>query len=389
MRVIVKKHDFLKTLSKVCRVADENLLVKASPDKTFAVAVSDAACGSPTVWIKSVFHAEVSARSKSGRDGEKAVAFVVNAKKTLEMVKNMDVEDIEMTKKNGRMVIKGARVRFDLISHDSCPVDYLLKNCEDVVNFRQVPASALLRLIERSLYTVTGKGYGVIETGLLLDMEGTRIRMVGTDGHRLAMAELEEDALSDLPPEGVILPYEGVRVFRSLLENCEEDEKVDFGFSESKVVVTFKNGVTTLSMRLVEGTYPDYRKVIPGNNDRVMRFGPGVLDSLKRVAIISNVVTIEATSEKVTFSSADGTTIGWGNNAGLHGDVEEVVDAEYESSHDGTKIHFNVRYLIDALNAMEDNRAVMLVKDEASAVVVRPMGKEPCEHQCIIMPVHI
>lgn len=387
MRVTVKKPDFLRALSKACRVADEDLMIEVSTGETFVFAMNEAACESPTVWIKSVFPADVS-RSESTRDGEKGVRFVVNAKNVREMVKSMGVEDIEMTKKDGRMVVRGAKARFDLVTHEGSAADYLLKASGDISNFREIPVSTLLHLIDRSAYPVTGKGNSVIETGLLLEKDGSRIRMVGTDGHRLAMAEGEEDTLSDLPSEGIILPYAGVKVLRSLLSGCEDDEHASFGFSDSQVSIRLKGGETVLCMRLVEGTYPNYREVMPVNNDRSLHFEAGVLDSLKRVAIISNIVTIEASSEKVTFSSVDGTAIGC-DNGGPHGDVEEMVDAKYESSHDNTKIHFNVGYLLDALNAIDGGRAVMLVKDAKSAAIVRPALKEPCEHQCIIMPVHI
>jgi DNA polymerase-3 subunit beta len=206
--------------------------------------------------------------------------------------------------------------------------------------------------------------------------EGGKVKMVATDGHRLAFEEREIGSLG--LAKGVILPRKGLAELKKLLENGE-DGAVSIGFRENMGLVI--RDKVELFMRLIDGDFPDYTKVIPKGNPNIARIDHDeLLQALRRVSILSNErykgIRMEFSSGKILLSA---------NNPDL-GEAVEEVEADYKGK--PISIGFNARYLLDVLNVLGDEGDVDIeLKDELSPSIIRKSGRE--EYLYVLMPMRL
>ena len=200
--------------------------------------------------------------------------------------------------------------------------------------------------------------------------------MVATDGHRLAFEErnLSSFGLS----KGVILPRKGLAELKKLLESGE-DGVVSMGFREN-MGLAIKDRVE-LFMRLIEGDFPDYTKVIPKGNPNLAKIEHNeFLQAIRRVSILSSErykgIKLEFKEDKVLISA---------NNPDL-GEAVEEIEAEYKGK--AVAIGFNARYLIDVLGVLEGDGDIEIeLKDELSPSIIRKAGDEGYIY--VLMPMRL
>ncbi|MBI2367180.1 MAG: DNA polymerase III subunit beta, partial [Deltaproteobacteria bacterium] len=240
-----------------------------------------------------------------------------------------------------------------------------------------VPAGALREMIERTLFAVSTdetryslNGVYIEETG------GGNVRMVSTDGHRLAFEERALGALGLV--KGVILPRKGLGELKKLVESGDDDV-VSIGFRENMGLVT--KGKADLFMRLIDGDFPDYTKVIPTDNPTTVLIDHDqLLQALRRVSILSNErykgVKMDFTKERVAISA---------NNPDL-GEAVEEIEADYNGK--PMSIGFNARYMIEALSVLLGEGEIKIeLKDELSPSVIRKMGHD--NYLYVLMPMRL
>ena len=179
--------------------------------------------------------------------------------------------------------------------------------------------------------------------------------MVATDGHRLSIVEREfSGAVGKELGKGTIFPKKGIFELKKMAE--EEDGELLLGFMDNNAVI--KRGNTTVVMRLVDGEFPDYTKVVPQNNDKTVRVNREIfLHSLKRMAILS--------SEKfkgIKFDIKAGVMEISSSNPEL-GEAREEVEIAYDAA--PLTSRFNARYLIDVLSVLVEPEVELLFRDEA------------------------
>ena len=197
------------------------------------------------------------------------------------------------------------------------------------------------------------------------DDNGTRLIMVATDGHRLCVADRElSGASSDVLTKGVIFPKKGIFELKKMTE--EEDTDILLGFMDNNAVL--KKGNTTIVMRLVDGEFPDYNRVIPTGNDNFLTVNrEQFLHSLKRMAILSSEkfkgIKFDISSTRLEISSS---------NPEL-GEAREELEIVYNGS--DIVARFNARYLIDVLNVLTVENVVLKLRDEMSPAILTP-GEE-------------
>jgi DNA polymerase-3 subunit beta len=224
----------------------------------------------------------------------------------------------------------------------------------------ELPAVALSEMIARTLFAVSVDETRVNLSGIYVDRtEAGLLRMVATDGHRLAMVTRKIEGLQ--ASNGVILPRKGVIELRRLLE--EGDEPI--AIATKPPVVHASRGPVELSMRLVEGEFPDYRQVIPTALSRHVSVDLEALEgALRRVSLVSSEIShgvrlaAEAGSLKVSSINPD------------RGEAEEEIDAEVDGK--PIVVGFNARYLLDVLNVLSPGSRVELnLGDELSPGLVK------------------
>src|SRR5919106_392521 len=311
-------------------------------------------------------------------DGEviKEGTVTVNAKKLYEIIREVPNEQVQLKRlENDWVEIRSGKSVFKIVGMDAREFPQFPKI--DNKDLSTTPASTIREMIERTLFSVSTDETRYSLNGVFIqEGEGGKVRMVATDGHRLAFDErvLSSFGLS----KGVILPRKGLAELKKLLESSE-DGVVSIGFRENMGLV-IKDKVE-LFMRLIEGDFPDYTKVIPKGNPNIAKIEHHeFLQALRRVSILSSErykgVKMEFSEDKVSVSA---------NNPDL-GEAGEDIEAEYKGK--PVTIGFNARYLIDVLGVLEGDGDIDIeLKDELSPSIIRKAGHEG--YLYVLMPMRL
>jgi DNA polymerase-3 subunit beta len=239
-----------------------------------------------------------------------------------------------------------------------------------------VPVQALSEMVGRTLFAVSVDETRVNLSGIFVDRsEAGRLRLVATDGHRLAMVSRPIEGLTQ--SDSVILPRKGIVELRRLLEGGEEPVSL----ATKAPVVHASRGPVELSMRLVEGEFPDYRQVIPSTATRQLGVGLEAFESaLRRVSLVSSEIShgikLAAEAGVLRISSVNPD----------RGEAEEEIEAEFEGS--PVTVGFNARYLLDVLNVISPGARVELsLGDELSPGIVR--ADDDPDFLYVVMPMRL
>ena len=215
----------------------------------------------------------------------------------------------------------------------------------------EVGAADLKRLIDKTRFAISTEETRYYLNGIYLHVAATgnkpTLRAVATDGHRLAQVELPRPAGSDGMP-GVIIPRKTVNELHRLIE--DGGTTVTIGVSPAKI--RFEAGTVTLTSKLIDGTFPDYGRVIPQGNDKELKVSNAeFMHAVDRVSTIASergrAVKLNITGDKLVLSVT--------NPEG--GSATEEIDVEYGSA--PIEIGFNARYLLDIAGQLEGESAVL------------------------------
>jgi len=319
---------------------------------------------------------EVGVRGEVEGDVSKEGTVTINAKKIYEIIREVPNEQVQLKRlENDWVEIRSGRSVFKIVGIDAKEFPQFPKF--DGKALSSTPASTLREMIERTLFSVSTDETRYSLNGVYAEQgEGGNIRMVATDGHRLAF---EEQAVGSFGlTKGVILPRKGLAELKKLLESGA-DGTVALGFKENLGLVIKDN--IELFMRLIDGDFPDYTKVIPKGNPNIVKVEHNeLLQALRRVSILSSErykgVRMEFSNDKVAISA---------NNPDL-GEAVEEIEAEYKGK--ALSIGFNARYLIDVLTVLSgDGEIDIELKDELSPSVIRKAGID--SYLYVLMPMRL
>ena len=224
-------------------------------------------------------------------------------------------------------------------------------------------ASALKKLIERTQFAISTEETRYYLNGIYLHVITVAgkpmLRAVATDGHRLAQAQIDAPAGSEAMA-GVIVPRKTVGEVQKLMEDPEAEVAVEL--SETKIRFTI--GPVVLTSKLIDGTFPDYVRVIPQGNDKIMK-----VDRSEFAGAVDRVSTISSERGRaIKLALADGRMILSVNNPDSGSAVEEL-GVDYPA--DAIEIGFNSRYLLDIAQQIEGEGARFAIADAASPTLVR------------------
>ena len=276
------------------------------------------------------------------------------------------------TDAENRVRIQSGRSRFTLAT---LPAEEFPEADRDSGRIRfEVNQSRLKRLLDQTAFAMAQQDVRYYLNGMLWEISSGRLRAVATDGHRLALADMEVEAQ---PGERiqVILPRKGVQELARLLGD-EADAQIVIGTNHVRV----ESAECCLTTKLVDGAYPDYERVLPRNGNRVVE---GDRESLRqafyRAAILSN--------EKyrgVRLGLTPGLLTAVANNPEQER-AEEEVPVAYEGAQ--LEVGFNVGYLLDVLNALSGERVRFSLADANSSVLLTNPGDETASY--VIMPMRL
>jgi DNA polymerase-3 subunit beta len=321
---------------------------------------------------------EVGIRGAQPAKVQKPGALTISARKLYDIVRELPDESISLeATSNAYLDLRCGRSRFTLAGTDAEEYPSL----PDFAPGRMVrlQAAVLSQMIEGTMYAASQDETRYNLNGVYFEVlpETGRIRMVATDGHRLAL--VERTAGSDVSglASGVIVPRKGLAELKRLVDEQDADE-VEIGFEGNSGLV--KKADVTLVMRLIEGEFPNYKQVIPKQSDHHLTVSAEALvRALRRVALLSaehsRAVKVELAEGKLLLSSKTPDL----------GEAQEELDVDYAGP--SVSIGFNARYLLDCLGALGAKEIRLGLRDGGSPVEVRPT--DDLESVAVVMPMRL
>lgn len=291
---------------------------------------------------------------------------------TLEESKREPTESLSPAAEKSRIVISSQRSRFSLATLPAADYPNLTEWKSDV-EFH-VPQSTLKRLLESTQFAMAHQDVRYYLNGLLFETEGNLLRAVATDGHRLAVCALPVG--QELPSHSVIVPRKGIIELNRLLNSVDDPVLLQFGSNNLRIQIN----ELIFTCKLVDGLFPDYRRVLPQNPDKQIE---APCESLKhafsRAAILSNEkfrgvrLNLNNNQLKITANNPE------------QEEAEEIVDIHY--SGDALEIGFNVTYILDVLGTLRCDNIRLLLSNPTSSALIENADDDSASY--VIMPMRL
>ena len=371
MQFTISRNEFLTGLAKVQGIVEKrhtipilaNVLIEAKNNE-ITITATDLEVG-----LKSKYKAQVIEEGK----------ITISAKKLYEIIKELPDKDINFNTKNNFWVeIKCFKSLFNLVglSPEEFPKFPDIEQKENSIN-----KNNLNEMIDKTLFSVSNDETKFNLTGIYIKTEeinkSNKLIFVSTDGHRLSLIKRNsENEMDDKYKEGFILPRKGIIEIKKILDTM--DGNINIGISDNNFSISNKN--TTLIMRMVDGDFPDYKRVIPeeGKNKAIINKDL-FLHALKRISILSS-----EKSKGIKINLKNDTLVLTSSNPDL-GDAKEAIDIIYDG--DDISIGFNAKYIIDILQVIKTENIILNLKDNISPGRITPEGDE--DHISVIMPMRL
>jgi DNA polymerase-3 subunit beta len=368
MKFNIEKKDFIRVLQRM-----QGIVEKKNTMPILANILLDADEGTGKINVTAT-DLEIFIKDSCNATVKKSGTITVNARKFFEIIKELPEEAVSVSiKESEKVTITSGKARFNIAGLPA--KEYPTFPAVEEGKLARFEPQTLKDMIDKTGFAVSTDETRYNINGFLLEKEDKKIRMVTTDGHRLAMIEKESEEVPG-EKEGVILPRKGVTELRRLLEEKEGS----FFLGITKKNATMKKDSTVINIRLIEGEFPDYNQVLPKDNDKeVIADREILLGSLRRVSILSSDrikgVKIGLDKGKMVLSSSSPEM----------GDATEELTVDYKGG--PLEIAFNARYFIDILEATEEESMQILLKDQLSPCILRP--KDKGEYTYIVMPMRL
>jgi DNA polymerase III subunit beta len=318
--------------------------------------------------------------SSLAAQGSQAGATTVPAHTLYDIVRKLrDGAQIEFetTGEKGLMTLRSGRSTFTL----SClpPEDYPLMAGGDLAHNFLLSAGDLKRLIDRTRFAISTEETRYYLNGIYLHAAKTdkvnMLRAVATDGHRLARMEIPlPEGASGMP--GVIVPRKTVTELRKLLDEMDQD--VSVALSDTKIRFTFAD--TVLTSKLIDGTFPDYDRVIPVNNERILE-----VDCKAFAEAVDRVSTISTEKSRAVKLAIERGNLTLSATSPENGTATEELEVRYNAP--AIEIGFNSRYLLDITEQIEGEGARFAMADAASPTIVRDSADGSALY--VLMPMRV
>ncbi|MDN3697393.1 DNA polymerase III subunit beta [Vibrio cortegadensis] len=317
---------------------------------------------------------EVELISRVTLEGEfEAGTVTVPSRKFLDICRGLsDSAVITVVLDGDRIQVRSGRSRFSLAT---LPANDF-PNIEDWQSEVEVTVTqAELRgLIEKTQFSMANQDVRYYLNGMLFEIEGSTLRSVATDGHRMAISLVSLGA--DFAQKQIIVPRKGVQELVKLLDAPEQPVTLQIGSSNVRAEVN--NYVFT--SKLVDGRFPDYRRVMPQNTTKTLEASCDELrQSFSRAAILSNEkfrgvrVNLVNNEMKITANNPE------------QEEAEEVLDVTYEG--DDLEIGFNVSYVLDVLNTLRCDQVRISMSDANASALVE--NAEDDSAMYVVMPIRL
>lgn len=310
----------------------------------------------------------------AGAAGMEKSAITVGARKLQDILRSLpDSAEVSLELTDKRMQVRAGKSRFNLQTLPAEDYPRMAQTDSEQVRL-QLTQKQFKRLIGLVQYAMAQQDIRYYLNGLLLVVTGNELRVVSTDGHRLAYAS-EHLSESQTRTE-VILPRKTIIELSRLL--ADNDDALVVRLSPNQAV--FRFGDIELVSKLIDGKFPDYERVIPQNHNKVITISrTTLLQSLHRAAILTNEkfrgvrVVLAPGSLKIISSNAD------------QEEAQEELEIAYDA--EALDIGFNVTYLLDVLNNVSSEHVEIRLADANSSALITLPGNDSFKY--VVMPMRI
>jgi DNA polymerase-3 subunit beta len=280
---------------------------------------------------------------------------------------------VELNAADGKMHLSAGRARFHLstLPRDDFPV---ISEGELPTSF-ELPAATLRQIIDKTRFAISSEETRYYLMGIFLHVADDQLKAAATDGHRLARVVLPKPDGADGMPD-VIVPRKCVTELRKLLDEVEGTVEV----SLSPTKIRFGLGSAVLTSKLIDGTFPDYNRVIPTANDKLLKLDPKTFS-----AGVDRVSTIASEKTRAVKMSVDRDKVTLSVTSPESGTATEELPADYGA--DTLEIGFNARYLLDILGEIDGDTVEVHLADAAAPTLLRESDKSIALY--VLMPMRV
>jgi DNA polymerase-3 subunit beta len=367
MKATIERATLLKSLGHVQSVVERrntipilsNVLIEAREDGSLRLMATDLD-----------LQVDESVPANVGQAG----ATTVSAHTLFDIVRKLpEGSQVEIAAAEGKMQVVAGRSRFNLstLPRDDFPV---IAEGELPTRF-ELPAATLRQIIEKTRFAISSEETRYYLMGIFLHIIDDQLRAAATDGHRLARVTVAKPDGADGMPD-VIVPRKAVAELYRLLEELEGT--VEISLSPTKV--RFGLGSAVLTSKLIDGTFPDYNRVIPTANDKLLKLDPKSFS-----AGVDRVSTIASEKTRAVKMSVDRDKVTLSVTSPEQGVATEELPADYGS--DGLEIGFNAKYLLDILGEIDGDTVEVHLADAAAPTLLRENDKSNALY--VLMPMRV
>jgi len=371
MKVTIERAALLRALGHVHRVVERrttipilaNVLIEAKDNALYLKATD----------------LDLEINEKTPADVGQAAATTLPAHTLYDIVRKLpEGAQVSLeTSGDGALLLRSGRSRFTLQTLPES--DFPDVTSGEFSHKFSLPPTELKRLIEKTQFAISSEETRYYLNGIFIhvaEVEGQQLlRAVATDGHRLARLELPAPAGAVGMP-GVIVPRKAVAEILKLIEDAQEAVEVEL--SQNKMRFTF--GDVVLTTKLIDGTFPDYGRVIPTGNDKRLTVEREMFS--KAVDRVSTISSERGRAVKLALS--DGKLVLSVTNPDQGSAVEEI-EADYEGP--ALEIGFNARYLLDIANQLDSDTALFRLADPGAPTLVQ--DRDGASALYVLMPMRV
>jgi DNA polymerase-3 subunit beta len=327
---------------------------------------------------------DLSVTTRAMADVKAEAALTVPAKKLLELVRKLPKEELKLEAKDLTLNVgsKSGRFKFLCIRPEEFPARVTVAPDAALT----IDAKQLERMIKRTIYAVSTDETRPALNGALLQMAEGEIRLVATDGHRLARATLKHPgAVKGALKGDVIVPLKALTHLHRLVAESADPVHVELSKNHARFTV----GKTSLTTKLIEGPFPNYEQVLPKNNNKHLHVKTGELAaSLDRVSVFSDSLTRQVkfavTRNRLTLivQTPD------------QGEANEGLDVRYDA--EDLEIGYNAGYLLDILRTIDSDEVTVQLNTAVTAGLLVPAPPADAKGTpalegllCLVMPLRL
>ena len=373
MKFSIQREFFLEGIQKTLSIVEKkttmpilnNVLIRAEKNKITIVATDR------EIGLVADYEAEILDKGD----------VTVSARKLYEMIREIEGDTVQFeANENHRVTLTSQKIIYKI---PGLPADDFPSVTDDrnELNFYKIKGQLIERLIRKTSFAMSAdemrKNLNGVFFETIDDGGKNKLRMIATDGHRLAMANVDTEGTPFLQMEkGVIIPRKGLGEIRRLIEDAPEE--IFLGVRQGMCII--RTDSTMLRVSLVDADYPDYKRVIPTEKGVLVQFDKDtILHALRRMSVISSErysgVIIKLEKGRMVLESANPDV----------GEAKDEIEVDYHDKE--FSVGYNVKYLIDAIEVIDEKTLIFEIGAGMKPGVIRPAEKD--DYLCIVMPLKI